>query len=65
VLGGIATNFGVESTARHGWELGYDLIIAEDATASRSAELHDFAIANIFPQIARIRRSDELEFAEG
>jgi nicotinamidase-related amidase len=62
VLGGIATNFGVESTARHAWELGYDLIVAEDATASRSAELHDFAIANIFPQIARIRRSDELAF---
>lgn len=62
VLGGIATNFGVESTARHAWELGYDLIVAEDATSSRSAELHDFAIANILPQIARIRRSDELEF---
>jgi nicotinamidase-related amidase len=64
VLGGIATNFGVESTARHAWELGYDLIIAEDATTSRSAELHEFAIANIFPQIARIRRSDELVFGD-
>lgn len=62
VLGGVATNFGVESTARHAWELGYDLIIAEDATSSRSAELHDFAIANVFPQIAHIRRSDELAF---
>jgi nicotinamidase-related amidase len=60
VLGGIATNFGVESTARHAWELGYDLVIVEDACSSRSAELHDFAIQNIFPQIARIRRSDEL-----
>ena len=26
-LAGIATNFGVESTARHAWELGYDLIL--------------------------------------
>jgi nicotinamidase-related amidase len=60
VLAGIATNFGVESTARHGWELGYDLVVAEDATTSRAAELHDFAIANILPQIARIRCSDEL-----
>lgn len=59
-LAGIATNFGVESTARHAWELGYDLVIVEDATTSRAAELHEFAIANIFPQIARIRRSDEL-----
>ncbi|MEA3004206.1 MAG: hypothetical protein QOH81_2994 [Sphingomonadales bacterium] len=60
VLAGIATNFGVESTARHAWELGYDLVVAEDATTSRAAELHDFAIANILAQIARIRRSDEL-----
>jgi nicotinamidase-related amidase len=64
VLGGIATNFGVESTARHAWELGYDIVIAEDATSSRAAELHDFAIANIFPQIARIRRSDALVFGD-
>jgi nicotinamidase-related amidase len=62
VLAGIATNFGVESTARHAWELGYDIVIAEDATTSRAAELHDFAIAHILPQIARIRRSDELAF---
>jgi nicotinamidase-related amidase len=60
VLAGIATNFGVESTARHAWELGYDLVIAEDATTSRSAELHDFAIDSILPQIARIRRCEEL-----
>ncbi|HEY1606198.1 MAG TPA: hydrolase [Allosphingosinicella sp.] len=64
-LAGIATNFGVESTARHAWELGYDLVIVEDATSSRSAEQHDFAIQNIFPQIARIRRGDELVLGGG
>jgi nicotinamidase-related amidase len=64
VLAGIATNFGVESTARHAWELGYDLVIAEDATTSRSAELHDFAITNILPQIARIRSCEELVFRD-
>jgi nicotinamidase-related amidase len=63
VLAGIATNFGVESTARHAWELGYDVVIVEDACTSRAAELHDFAIAHILPQIARVRRSDELSFA--
>ena len=62
VLAGIATNFGVESTARHAWELGYDLLIVENATTSRSAELHEFAIANILPQIARLRSSKELGF---
>lgn len=60
VLAGIATNFGVESTARSAWELSYDVVIAEDATTSRSAELHQFAIEQILPQIARIRQSAEI-----
>ncbi|MES1973881.1 MAG: hydrolase [Pseudomonadota bacterium] len=60
VLAGIATNFGVESTARSAWELSYDTVIAEDATTSRSTELHDFAIQHILPQIARIRASGEI-----
>jgi nicotinamidase-related amidase len=44
VIGGIATNFGVESTARSAWELSYDVVIVEDVTTSRSAALHAFAI---------------------
>ena len=54
VIAGIATNFGVESTARSAWELSYDVVIVEDACTSRSAELHDFAIRHILPQIARV-----------
>ena len=34
VLGGVATQFGVESTARQAWELGYELVIVRDATTS-------------------------------
>lgn len=63
VIAGIATNMGVESTARSAWELSYDVVIAEDATASRSAELHAFAIDNILPQIARIAACDALRLA--
>jgi nicotinamidase-related amidase len=63
VLGGIATNFGVESTARQAWEHGYDLIIAEDACASMSAELHDVAIRHIFPRIARVMMCANIGFA--
>lgn len=54
VLAGIATNFGVESTARAAWELSYDVVVVEDACTSRSAALHAFAIAHILPQIARV-----------
>ncbi|USU03560.1 hydrolase [Sphingomonadaceae bacterium OTU29LAMAA1] len=54
VIAGIATNFGVESTARTAWELSYDVVIVEDACTSRSAELHDFTIRHILPQISRV-----------
>ncbi len=62
VLGGIATNFGVESTARAAWELSYNVVLVEDATTSRSAELHDFAIRQILPQIARVVTNEDIAF---
>jgi nicotinamidase-related amidase len=57
VLGGVATNLGVESTARQAWEHGYEVVIAKDATTSLGAELHDFAITKIFPLISRVTDS--------
>ena len=62
-LAGISTNAGVESTARHAWELGYDVVVVEDACASHSAEAHDFAVKTIFPRIARVTTADALAFA--
>jgi nicotinamidase-related amidase len=55
VLGGIATNFGVESTARDGWERGYELVFVEDATSALTTEAHQFAFATIFPRIGMVR----------
>jgi nicotinamidase-related amidase len=37
ILCGISTNIGVESTARNAWELGFNLVIAEDACSAASA----------------------------
>lgn len=62
VLGGIATNFGVESTARQAWEHDYAVVIVEDACATMSAELHEMAVKAIFPRIARVTASADLEF---
>ena len=63
VIGGIATNFGVDSTARQAWERGYAVVIPEDACASVSAELHQMAITGIFPRISRVTKCDEIGFA--
>lgn len=62
VLTGIATNMGVESTLRSGWELSYDMVVVEDACSSRSAEMHAFAFDNIFPRIARVCSTDDISF---
>jgi nicotinamidase-related amidase len=65
VMGGIATNFGVESTARAAQDRGYELVFAEDAMSSMSAEAHEFAVSNIFPRMGRIRSTDQVLAAIG
>ena len=60
VIGGIATNMGVESTARDAWERNYQLVFVEDAMSSMSAEWHEFSIKNIFPRIGIVRSTDEV-----
>ena len=60
VLGGIATNIGVESTARTAFELGYNQVFVEDAMASLSEEAHLFSIRQILPRIGRVRSTEEV-----
>jgi nicotinamidase-related amidase len=60
VVGGIATNFGVESTARDGWQGNYTVIVAEDAASSFRDEMHEFAIKNTLPRCSLVRKSDEI-----
>lgn len=63
VLGGIATNLGVESTARAAVELGYAVVLAEDAATSISADAHAFAVETIFPLLGRVRGSAAIKAA--
>ena len=60
VLGGIATNFGIESTARDAWFQNYAVVVAEDAASSLDAELHRFSIEKILPRLARVRSTAEI-----
>jgi nicotinamidase-related amidase len=61
VIGGIATNMGVESTARAAHEHGYAVVLAEDAATSLSAEMHAFAFEHVFPHLGRVAKADEIE----
>ena len=60
ILGGLMTNFGVESTARDGWQHNYTVVVAEDACGSFNADLHGFAIANTLPRVSLVRKSSEI-----
>jgi len=44
VIGGVATEGGVEGTARTGRNLGYDIVVLRDCVGSRREELHDLAL---------------------
>ncbi|HEX4576837.1 MAG TPA: hydrolase [Edaphobacter sp.] len=65
VIGGIATNIGVESTARAAFDQGYEVVFAEDAMSSISAEIHEFPIKNIFPLMGRVRSVEQIVKALG
>ena len=60
VLLGVATNLGVESTAREAVALGYELVAVEDAMSSFSAELHNFSVNSIFPMLGRVRTTNQV-----
>jgi nicotinamidase-related amidase len=60
VLCGIATNWGVESTARDAFERGYQQVFVEDAMSARAAEEHAHTVSTLFPRIGRVRSTAEV-----
>jgi len=44
VIGGVATEGGVEGTARSARNLGYEVVVLKDGVGSRSRELHELAL---------------------
>jgi nicotinamidase-related amidase len=54
VLAGIATNYGVESTARGAYERGYEQVFVEDAMTTQKAEAHRLALEYVFKRLGRI-----------
>jgi len=49
VIVGVATSFGVESTARHAYDLGYNVVVVTDAITDMRAESHENSVARVFP----------------
>ncbi|MCM3642589.1 MULTISPECIES: isochorismatase family protein [Priestia] len=59
VLCGIATNIGVESTAREAFQYGYNQIFVTDAMATFTKEEHEATLSYIFPKIGKLRTTQQ------
>ncbi len=60
VIAGVATSFGVESTARHAYELGFNVTLAVDAMTGRSLDAHINSITRIFPRLGETGSAQEI-----
>ena len=60
VLAGVATSMGVESTARHAHELGFNVTLALDAMTDISLEAHDNSATRIFPRMGETGSTAEI-----
>jgi nicotinamidase-related amidase len=60
VIAGVATSAGVESTARHAHELGYNVALAVDAMTDMSADAHVNSVTRIFPRLGETATTQEI-----
>lgn len=60
VVVGLATTFGVESTVRAAYDLGFEVIVPVDAVSGPDPQAHDLALRSTFPLLARTVSADDL-----
>lgn len=58
-LTGVATNLTVESTARHGIDLGFRVFVLRDCVATAAPEAHEASLANLEMATTGVLSSDE------
>ena len=60
VIVGVATRAGVESTARHAHELGFNVTLAVDAITDMDADTHFNSVTRIFPKLGETGTTQEI-----
>jgi nicotinamidase-related amidase len=60
VVVGVATSAGVESTARHAHELGFNVALAVDAMTDLNADAHHNSITRIFPRLGETATTQQI-----
>jgi nicotinamidase-related amidase len=61
VIVGLATTFGVESTARAAYDLGFDVIVVTDAISDPDPAGHERSVARVLPVLGRVLTAEELQ----
>jgi nicotinamidase-related amidase len=60
VIGGVVTNVCVETTARDASDLGYGVILVDDACAAQSPEIHEASLLSFQGPFGRVRSTDDV-----
>lgn len=60
VLAGVATSYGIESTAREAYDLGYHVTIAADAVTDPTPEGHRHSLDRVFPALGQAGTTAEI-----
>lgn len=60
VLAGLATSFGIESTARAAYDLGYDVVVVSDAVSDPRAAGHDHTLGSVVPALGIVATTSEV-----
>ena len=60
VLAGVATSVGVESTARHAYELGFNVTLVIDAMTDMQPDAHSNSVTRVFPKLGETGSTREM-----
>ena len=60
VIGGIASNFGAETTAREAKAHGYNVVFVTDVMRALTAEEHEHCLRFTFPMIGQVRTAKDV-----
>ncbi|MGJ0389222.1 isochorismatase family protein [Microbacterium sp. CGR1] len=60
VVAGLATTFGVESTARAAADLGLSVVVVSDAVSDPDPSGHERSLTRVFPALGRVRTTSEV-----
>ena len=60
VIVGVSTSAGVESTARHAYALGFNVVLAVDAMTDMNQDAHGNSVARIFPRLGETGTTREI-----